>query len=187
MFIKVGPSGCSGYEERAAHNDGIGKALTALEAVPTISADTGEVERLKTEIEILRRPDFDDVIYQRDQLRAELIAARRNLIDEPLYKEDGSYTPIAQNIYDHARVNAIRECVEAVNRELTYSDDIADDKRVPFDDLAMRDRAVAALGQLPAPGDTKEVERLRQHVADLEHDLKATVEHCDRYHVDGRE
>ena len=32
----------------------------------------------------------------------------------------------------------------AVSRALTFSDDVVDDRAVPFDDLTMRDRALAA-------------------------------------------
>ena len=41
-FVKVGPSGVSGYEERSAHNDGVRKCLDAVEALPAVAADSSQ-------------------------------------------------------------------------------------------------------------------------------------------------
>lgn len=48
---------------------------------------------------------------ENNSLRNQLSIARENLIDSPLYNEDGSYTLVAQNIADHARANAIRDAL----------------------------------------------------------------------------
>jgi hypothetical protein len=74
------------------------------------------------------------------RLRVELSDARRNLLDAPLYNEDGSYTPVARNIADHARTNTINKCVEKLNALST----------LPFDAVPYirRDDAVAALEAL---------------------------------------
>jgi hypothetical protein len=45
QFVKVGPSGCTGYEERGAHNDGVRKALDAIENLPAVAVPTEATQR----------------------------------------------------------------------------------------------------------------------------------------------
>jgi hypothetical protein len=111
------------------------------------AAEAGEVERsLRAEVEhwVNRYNELEQWRAQtaaiNARLRVELSDARRNLLDAPLYNEDGSYTPVARNIADHARTNTISECIEKLNA-LSI---------LPFDAVPYirRDDAIAVLESL---------------------------------------
>jgi len=68
----------------------------------------------------------------------------------------------------------------------------AHDKERVAQHVANAELIVAAVNAYSAPSDTEqrlrealeEIERLKQHIADLNHDFESAIKHCDEHHVE---